>query len=160
MGRNIPAECNCTFANQRASGADSSLWLYGASVFAAGAIFLASVKNGVGGRTKMDMFSMVTSLTGVALWVAFNSPLLSIIANLFATIVAVTPTILKARRDPEPETRIAFLLGGVSSAMGAVSVDKFDLNLLILPIAGFFIQAYIVYLLYLRPRRSESKKSP
>ena len=139
------------FANQYASGASNSLWLYGAVIVATGAIFMASIKKGVGGQTKTDIFALVSALVGIALWVTFDSPLLSILANLFASLVAVFPTFLKAAKHPESETGSAFLFGGISSAMGAISVGKLDFDLLILPIAGVIIQGYLVYLIYLRP---------
>lgn len=148
------------FANQYASGADNSLWQFGAVVFATGAIFTASLFRGVGGHTKSDVFSIVAALVGVGLWLVFDSPLLSILANLSATMVAIRPTIVKARDDPESETGSAFLFGMISSVMAAISVGKLDFNLLILHITGIIIQAYIVYLLYIRPKKLEKQKAP
>ena len=138
------------FANQYASGADNSLWLFAAAVLMTGAIFLASIKNGVGGYAKLDIFSLVASFVGIVLWQVFDSPLLSILANMFVGVVALIPTFVKTQRHPETENGIAWLAGSVSALMAAVSVGKFDVTLLLLPVTSALLQSYMVYLLYIR----------
>src|SRR5262249_46290544 len=88
------------FANQLASGARNSLWLFGAGALMTGAIFVASLKNGIGGRSKQDVFAAITCLIGVILWITFKSPVFSIFANLFVAAVAMLPTYAKARKSP------------------------------------------------------------
>jgi len=145
---------NCIgFANQYASGAGNSLWLFAAAALATGAIFAASLFNGTGGYSKLDIFAIVTTMVGVLLWVVFDSPVLSIFSTLLVVEVALTPTILKAKKHPESETRIAWLLGSLSSFMATVSVGKLDWKLLILPFNAALIQAYIAYILYFQVKR-------
>ncbi len=145
------------FANQYASGADNSLWLFAAAILMTGAIFIASLKNGVGGYARLDIFSLVASLVGIILWQTFDSPLLSILSNLFVAVVALTPTFIKAKKHPETETGIAWLAGAISALMAAVSVGKLDTTLLILPVASAILQGYMVYLLYIRVRPKNVK---
>jgi hypothetical protein len=140
-------------ANQYASGADNSLWLFGAAVIATGAIFIASIFKGVGGYSKLDIFAVVTTILGVFLWIIFDSPLMSIISILFIVEISLVPTIVKAKKHPESETKIAWLLGSISSFIAAVSVGKLDWSLLVLPINAALVQAYIVYILYFRVKR-------
>ncbi|MDB5163874.1 MAG: hypothetical protein JWS12_492 [Candidatus Saccharibacteria bacterium] len=149
------------FANQLASGARNSLWIFGAATLMTGAIFAASLKNGVGGHTMLDIFSLTCCMIGLLLWTLFNSPSFSIFASIFVAIFALIPTYVKARKAPETETRIAFLGGCIASALAAVAVGKLDWHLLILPISGSIEQAYMVYLLYVRPgfNLSSLKKS-
>src|ERR1044072_855102 len=110
------------FANQYAAGARNSLWLFGAGALMTGAIFLASLKNGVGGYAKLDMFALVTSFIGIVLWQTFDSPLLSVLANVLVAVVALLPAFAKARKHPETEDGIAYLAGGFSSLLAAISV--------------------------------------
>lgn len=138
------------FANQWASGATNSLWLFGAAVIIVGAIFLASLKNGTGGHSKNDAIATVVCLAGLCLWVAFNSPLFSIFANLGVAFIAITPTFAKAKIHPETETKIAWLMGAISSLLATVSVGKLDVQLLILPGASVLFEGYMVYLLYFK----------
>jgi hypothetical protein len=136
------------FANQYASGASNSLWLFAAAVIATGAIFIASIFRGVGGHSKLDILAVTIAILGVALWAVFDSPLMSILSMLVVVAFSVTPTIIKAKKHPESETRIAWLFGSISSLLAAVSVGELNLALLILPINGVFLQGYIAYVLY------------
>lgn len=149
------------FANQYASGASNSLWLFGAASLATGAIFVASIFKGVGGYSKLDIFAMVTTLAGVGLWIIFDSPLLSILSTLIVVEVSLTPTIMKAKKHPESETKIAWLFGCISCIMAAISVGEWNWVLLILPLNAAIIQGYISYILYFETkRRREIKETP
>lgn len=143
------------FANQYASGADNSLWLFGASVIAVGAIFIASLFKGVGGHSKQDIISIVLSIFGVILWVIFDNPLFSIFANIFVGFVALYPTFKKAKIHPESETRITWLLGSVSSFLATISVGELNFQLLLLPIFSTLVQSYMVYLLYFYHKKAD-----
>ena len=141
------------FANQYASGASNSLWLFGASVLATAAIFGASLSKGVGGYSKLDIFAIVTAFIGVGLWVVFESPVLSIISTLVVVLVSMVPTIAKAKKHPQSETRVTWLLGAISTLMATVSVGELNWTLLILPVNATIIQSYMSYLLYIRAKR-------
>lgn len=148
------------FANQFASGARNSLWLFGAGTLMTGAIFIASLKNGVGGHTRQDIVALVASLFGIALWFVFKSPLFSIFANAFVAVVALVPSFAKAKKAPETETKIAWSGGTISALLATISVGSLNWRLLLLPAASTLLQTYMVYLLYIRPTRSvQSKKS-
>jgi hypothetical protein len=136
------------FANQYAYGATNSLWLFGAGVIMTAIIFIGSLRNGTGGRTKTDIVCLVIALLGVSFWVFFKIPLYSIFANILADIAALWPTYIKARKYPESETRIAWLVGTISVLLDAVSVGRLDLSLILLPAASAIMQGYMVYLLY------------
>jgi hypothetical protein len=141
------------FANQYASGATNSLWLFGAGTLMVGAIFLASFKHGTDGLSRQDILCMAVALGGVGLWIILKSPLYSIFANIIAASAALIPSYIKAGRDPESETKISWLVGTASCLLSAVSVGRWDWRLLILPGAETLLQTYMVYLLYIRPRK-------
>lgn len=144
------------FANQFASGAKNSLWIFGAASLLTGAIFLLSLWRGVGGRSRLDIFSLVISLGGVGLWVLSGSPKFSIVVNILVGFVALLPTFAKAKKQPETETKITWLLGTVSVLLAAISVGELNFWLLILPVSSTLLQAYMVYILYIEaPRKSK-----
>ncbi len=151
MGRIFSANC-IGFANQYASGATNSLWLFAAAALATGAIFFASIPKGVGGHSKLDIFAIVASLAGVGLWIVFDSPLWSIFSTLVVVYASLTPTFIKARKHPESETGLAWLFGCISSALAAISVGELNWVLLILPVNSTLVQGYMVYLLYIRAK--------
>lgn len=145
------------FANQYVVGAGNSLWLFAAATAATGAIFVASLVRGVGGHSKLDLFAIIVTMLGLVLWWAFDSPLLSIISMLLVAIVALIPTMIKAKKHPESETRISWLFGTISSFLGAVSVGEWNWMLLVLPVNATIVQAYIVYILYVEVKRHHEK---
>lgn len=143
------------FFNQMASGATNSLWLYGAGTLMTGAIFLAALKNGVGGFAKLDIFSLTASLLGIILWQALDSPWFSILINIGIALVSIIPTAVKAARDPESENGLAYIGGVISCVLAIISVGKLDWMLIILPVAGAVIQLGIIYIIYLMPRKAK-----
>ncbi len=142
-----------SFGNQYASGATDSLWIFGAASVITGLVFLASLRNGVGGHTKLDILAIAAAVVGVGLWALFDSPVLSVLCVLAVVEASLIPTFIKAKNHPESETRIAWLCGLISSILAAISVGQLDWVLLVLPINGMLMQAYMTYLLYIRPRR-------
>ncbi len=144
-------------ANQFASGAKNSLWIFVASVLMTGLIFLASLKNGVGGHTKQDIYTIIACLSGVALWGLFNSPVFSIVINVFIAIFALIPSFAKARRAPETETKIAWTGGTVSAFLATISVGELNWKLLILPTVSVILQGYMVYILYIGAYKFKQK---
>lgn len=148
-----------TLANQIASGATNSLWLVATAAIVVGIIFFASLKNGVGGHSKFDLIALTLSLIGVVAWVIIEDPLASVIANSLVGIIAVLPTFKKARKDPESETGIAYLFGSISALMAFISVNEWNIALLLPHAVGFSVQAYLVYLLYVLPKKHKNPKS-
>ena len=146
------------FANQLASGAEDSLWLFGAAVLMTGLIFFASLWHGVGGKSKQDLVVLVIGLVGVALWAIFDDPVLSIVANMIAGIVALIPTFIKASKKPESETKITWLFGTISAVLAAFAVGEIDWQLLILPVNAAILQGFMVYLLYFKPQKENKTK--
>lgn len=140
------------FANQYAYGATNSLWLFGAGVVMTAVIFMGTLRNGTGGKSRTDIICLVIALLGVIFWVFFKTPLFSVFANILADIAALWPTFIKARNNPETETRISWLIGTISVLLDAVSVGKLDWSLLLLPVASAVMQGYMIYLLYIRSR--------
>lgn len=145
-----------SIANQAASGATNSLWLPAAGALMTFIIFVVSFKHGVGGHEKLDIICLAGALIGVGLWIAFNEPLYSIVANLIATGFAVAPTIKKSYLKPHTETSITYLIAAVSCLLSALSVGKWDWVLLLLPVYSLIVQAGIYFLLIGR-RRALSK---
>lgn len=145
------------FANQYASGARDSLWLFGAAVNMTGAIFVASIPRGVGGHTKQDILAMIISLGGIVLWQAFDSPLLSIFANIVVASVALVPTFAKAKVYPETETKAAWVGGTTAAFLTAIAVGELDVQLLLLPVASFILQGYMVYILFYGHKKHSHK---
>lgn len=140
-------------ANQAASGATNSLWFPIAGALTTLIIFILSIRRGMGGYEKLDIICLAGALIGIGLWIIFDSPVLSIIANMAVTLLAVIPTIKKAYLHPHTETSITYLISAISALLAAISVGELDWVLLLLPIYSLCIQL-IVYSILTKRRQS------
>ncbi len=148
------------FANQLASGATHSLWLFGTAVFVTLVISILSISRGVGGYEIVDIVALVGSIIGLGLWWWLNTPLASIIANVVVGWIALTPTYIKSYKNPASETKITWLLASVSALLGTLAVGELKFDLLILPLNAFIIQIGIYLILEFRSHQLKSKVVP
>jgi hypothetical protein len=135
--------------NQLAAGATSSLWLVVAFTLSTFTIFALSLKNGVGGTSRLDVVVLAGALMGVVIWQLLKVPLASIIANLAVAAIASVPTYKKAWTHPKSETPISYFLNGCAALLSTISVGNFNIALLLLPLYSFIYQGSI-YLILIR----------
>jgi uncharacterized membrane protein HdeD (DUF308 family) len=147
------------FANQYASGAGNSLWLFFCGTLITSFVFVLSLKYGVGGREKTDWVVIFGVLIGLLGWIVFSTPKVSIIMNLIVVSIALIPTFIKSYRHPGTETSITYLIAGVSEFIAAVSVGKFDFWLIVLPLHGFIVQVALYFLIEQRKKKVGTKPS-
>lgn len=140
--------------NQFALGARSSLWLVLAWTLVTLIIFSLSIKRGVGGLAKLDIFCLIGAIFGLLLWWILKTPLASVYLNIFVSLVGYIPTLKKAYLKPETETRISWFTAGIAAILGAISVGGFKYKLLILPIYSFIMATTVSLILFFGVRRS------
>jgi hypothetical protein len=137
-------------ANQLALGATNSLWLVLTWTLIAFFIFLLSIKHGVGGFSRFDIFCLTGAVAGLLLWVLLQNPTASLFCSLFVTMIAFVPTLKKSYLQPATETKISWLTAALSGLLAAISVGAWEYKLLILPIMSFLASAAIYATLVLR----------
>lgn len=149
MGWGIATLLNAiTLANQLASGASDSLWLFGAAFVIVGFIFILSFKFGVGGRSKDDFIALAISLAGIMLWIIFSDPIFSIIGTLMAMSSLMTLNFSKAKVDPHSETLSTWVLATISTFLNTVAVGEWNIDLLMIPFWAGILQGYMSYLIW------------
>ncbi len=122
------------FVNNLAAGATNSMWLVSGFVVASATVSALSVRHGVGGSDKLDILILIGAVVGVIIWLLLDSPVYSIVANLFVASIAIVPTFKKAYLQPWSETKSKWYLNSLGSALAAISVGSFDIALLLLPV--------------------------
>jgi hypothetical protein len=140
-------------ANQGASGAKNSLLFFVGAVIITFIVFLVSLLRGVGGLAKLDIFVLTAAAIGLFLWWLLDSPLASIIINVFISAFAMLPTFTKAYHRPKSETKITWLIGAISTALAAISVGKLDFALLVIPLYATIQQGCLFMLIEVRERQ-------
>ena len=146
------------FISQAALGASWSLLFTGVDSLGSTAMFVLSLRYGVGGWTVIERVALVIAMIGIAASVIVRQPLVALIAAIIADVCGYALTIVKAYKKPSSEDVVTWTLIAFSALCGVVAVDRFQLDLLLFPfylaIANFAVVASIMF-----GRRSEQLKS-
>ncbi|MCF7834353.1 MAG: hypothetical protein K9L98_03465 [Candidatus Pacebacteria bacterium] len=132
------------FFAQLAEGASWSLLATGVDCIAIIIIFILSLKYGVGGATKLDIFAIVGAGVGLIIWYLTKEPLLALLITIAIDICAALPTIIKTYKKPHTETLSAYVLCAVGGLLSAFSVGELNFSLLVFPIWIFILNYSIV----------------
>lgn len=146
-------------ASYDASGAEQTIWVAVANALASVIIAVLSIKKGVGGSSKLDLFSFFGSLFSLVLWWYFDSALVALLANLIIDFLALLPTLRKSWYHPELEDRFAWLLTLIGNTLNLLAIDQMLFSVIIYPIYFFLIDGFIVWLLYRSRRHINLNKS-
>lgn len=98
------------------------------------AVFLLSIKYGVGGWTRLDKIALAIALVGVVVSVLARQPVLAIMGVIVADAAGTILTIRKAFLQPSTETSITWFAIGTASLLSAVSVGAWRWSVLIYPL--------------------------
>lgn len=127
--------------------------IYGAAgAIATGAIVLVGIKHGVKKYTKFDIFCQVTALLGIPLWLTTGKPELAVLVLLIVDLVAGLPTLRHAWKSPHEETWQAFALSAFGGMLTLISLNRYDMVALTMPLYIFIFDALLV-LTILRRRK-------
>lgn len=146
-------------ANQSASGARGSVGFFVGAAFATFLIFLISIFKGTGGYAKLDIACLAGVIIGLWLWYIFDSPSASIYANFIVATFAMLPTIQKAYKYPQTETKITWILGAISAAFAVWAVNSSNLILYLLPVYSVLVQLFIYTILTVRVSKNYQKSN-
>lgn len=113
-------------------------------------VFFLSLKYGVPGITKLDVFCLVAVALSILLWQMFDSPLAGILISSFANCVGALPTIRSAWQDPSRENKLAWCLGTLASFCALASITEWTPAHYIQPMAFLLIQVPMLLLLFTR----------
>lgn len=121
------------FFAQLSKGGTWSLILTAADFLTVIIIFILSIKRGVGGTTKLDIFSLAGAGISLILWYitsdAFYALILIIVIDFFGGL----PTLVKAYKKPYSETTIAYMICSLGALVGVFSVGEFNFPLIVFP---------------------------
>jgi hypothetical protein len=126
------------FFSQLAKGASNSLWLPGLETFGAIAIFILSIKYGVGGFNKKDYMALFIALIGLIIWYFTKEAAVALYLVIFVDASGLYLTIHKAYVLPKSETHLAWILSAVGGVFSLISVGSFSIILLSYPIYLIF----------------------
>jgi hypothetical protein len=118
---------------QAAAGADSGVFLAGGAAIGFSAVFVASIKHGVGGASTWDFVALGIGIAGLVLWHFSDRPMAAVGAIMVAELAAVALTVAKLLRAPGSETLSTWAIDSVAGMVSILAVGKIDATHLLYP---------------------------
>ncbi|MBP7804824.1 MAG: hypothetical protein KA052_01215 [Candidatus Pacebacteria bacterium] len=116
------------------------------------AMFLLSIKYGVGGWAKSDILCLIIAIIGIILWQVSGNPLLSIYSLVVADLVAMLPTIIKSYRRPDTEVWYLFFCDILANICILAAHKEITFNEYVYP--GYLVLVNIVVVLFIMRKRT------
>ena len=133
------------FLSQVYEEAGSSLWFAGVQVGGTIAVFLLSIRRGVGGFADgKDCLVLTYAAAGLVLWYATENAAYALAITIGISLLGGAVTVAKAYRAPESETVSTWFLSFVASCCAILAVGAVDWVLLAYPLYLFTLNGAIV----------------
>ena len=120
--------------SQALTGNDAGTWLASGSALGFGAVFVASIRRGVGGFAAADRVALAVAVAGTVVSVVMARPLLAVIGVVIAELGAVGLTVRKSLADPGSETRSTWIIDGLAGLLSIVALDHMTTTTLLYPV--------------------------
>lgn len=123
-------------------------------VLGAGGVIFCAIKWGDRGRWNMiDYTYMVIGALGAALWAMTDDPILGVVFSQIGIFTASVPTFKAAWSKPENEDRASWMAYLISCVFALLAIKHLTVEDTFQPINFTVIEAMMVYLTWIRPRK-------
>jgi hypothetical protein len=126
------------FGSQVKLGAHWSLVFAGLNAAGNLAVFLLSLKFGIGGWKRIDIVALCIACAGLLLSFITEAPLVALLGVIVADFAGTVPTLYKTFLLPSSETTFTWFALGTSSFLAIFSVGSSKFSLLLYPIYMMF----------------------
>ncbi len=147
-----------TFVNQVLNGGGYSSYFVGSTALLVAAVFLLSFKYGMGGKSRLDIGSLIAAGVLLALWAITRDTRTTTLIAVGIDAVGAVPTAYKAYVHPETEAYAQWILAGVASIFSMLAVSGNDYILFIYPAYVLIMNAAIVAAKYFGTLRIQRPK--
>lgn len=142
------------FSTYYASGAETTLWQPAAAVLWNILFAFLSVKFGIGGLTKTDIFCFTGSLFSALLWILTKNPVIALTWIVIIGAIGSIPTIIKVYKDPSKEDSTTWALWFLAAILNVLAINKFSYATAIYPLEC----APVIGIIFVLVLRGKSKK--
>jgi hypothetical protein len=143
------------FVSQFAEGATWSLLLM-IETFIIFAVFLLSLKFGVGGFTRRDIFALAVAGFGLILWFLTRHAFLALFITIGIDSIGTVLSVIKSYEDPESETISMWATVSVAGVLALFAVGKWDFVLLAYPLYIALANFAVVVAILLGRRKKQT----
>lgn len=142
-----------TAASYIAAGARSTMWVSIVIALSAIIVFCLSLKYGMGGTSKLDLWCLGLAAIAIVLWLTTKDPLLTLCTGIIAGKLGYIPVIKKSYLQPETENNLSWIMIASASFLNICALTSLKFEIAIVPITSFVVQIIVVTLLVLPRQR-------
>lgn len=135
-------------ASYYASGARNTMWV--ALAYTVGP-FIAAIlafKYGEGGTTRFDIFCLVGCAASVVLWVLADTPLYTLVINIFIDFLGILPTLKKAFFDPLSEDALAWSVTTFSNLLNVFAIELWVFSVAVYPLYMLVVNGLVTAFIF------------
>ncbi len=136
----------------------TGIYIASAQLVGAFAIFLLSLKRGMGGTNRFDFFILFLAIASLIIWQTTQNALLGLIMSVVTDFIAFVPTLVKTWRFPHTEDWRFYMSDVLASTFSLLSIQVLTLATLTFPLYIFLINTTSVFLILSRRHKPQSGK--
>jgi hypothetical protein len=139
---------NCLFVGTLISQHDrNGLFTALVELFGCGIIFILSIKKGMGGTTRFDIFIVILALISLTVWQLTQDPLLGLIMSIITDVIGFIPTYIKTWKYPKTEDWRISGLTVLAVIFVCLSIEDYNLATLLFPLYILFLNGSLVLII-------------
>jgi hypothetical protein len=127
----------------------STIFESGATLFTIGeligpvAIFILSLKYGVGGHDRKNQLSLLVAMVALGLLFVLDGVIVSLVLALIVDAIAISITVRKVLLDRDSESKAFWALGAIAALFAIASLEEFVIAGLLYPVYALSVSLYI-----------------
>lgn len=136
-----------------ASGARITVLLPLIYLLGEAAIFLLSIRRGMGGTSRLDIFCLAGAALGVVGWAVTDNPHVALYLSLSASFCGFLPTVKKTYLLPHTENNLSWTIASMAAMLNLLAVPHLAFDMFIYPVYLFLfdsIEALLTQPLFIR----------
>ena len=133
-----------------------AIWLLAICALQSAVVFGLSLKWGMGGWAKTDLFCLFIAAIGIAFWKITDNPALGLYAAIAADFFGMVPAILKTYRLPHTEYWLSYVFDIFAAGFTLLAIQNWEIQGYSYPLYILLINLAMLALI-LRPKLSFSK---
>lgn len=139
-----------SFFAQLAEGATNSLWFPAVLFLQSIIIFALTIKYGMGGLGKSDVFSLIAAVSITIVWWVTKSSAIAIVCGVLVNTIGKVLVARKVYTYPNTEYLPTWVWSAIASVLAVLAVGSWNWLLIITPLQNALTVAVIATIIYVR----------
>lgn len=136
-----------TIASYIGSGARTSIWTGLVFAFTALVIFGLSIKRGMGGTSKLDLYCLGLALIVGIVWLTTKNAALALYMSILAKTIAYIPLVRKTYLHPKTENKLSWGMAFAADVLNLFALTSLTPHISLFPIFEVMSSGVIMLLL-------------